>query len=378
MLCRGCVPSQVSFAIGTVKKGVLGGLLSGALFQYPGAILMTLAGTGAAEWLVNPDPWLRGLVAGFSAVGVALVAAAAKSLLTKLCAEWVLAILGTLSAAAAVYWSLAWLFPTLILVGGLVTLITKRKLDLTLKGNDDSVQYLGVSWWMGGLLVLLWAALLVMALVTGARVYDAGGVDGPWQWFEVFYRTGSIIFGGGQVVLPLLQNDVIKYDCSGVTPPAKCPVDPVKTWVTSEQYFAGLGVVQAMPGPLFNFSAYLGAIIAKKFGYNFMVGVVLCWLGLFGPGVLLIFGVLPFWGRFRKLNLYRRALPGLNAAAVGLVLASVFRMTIDVYSISPFPTASLCIGLLAFAAVDQLKLFEPGVVLAGGVLGIIAWAAKME
>jgi chromate transporter len=113
-------------------------------------------------------------------------------------------------------------------------------------------------------------------------------------------------------------------------------------------------------------------------GYTFILGAVVAWLGLFGPGILLIFGVLPFWHRFRQWVWYKRALPGFNSAAVGLVVASVFQMSLDVTGISPFPNAALCIGILAFTAVDTFKLFEPAVVLAGAVIGVIAWAAKMS
>ncbi len=88
--------------------------------------------------------------------------------------------------------------------------------------------------------------------------------------------------------------------------------------------------------------------------------------------------MLPFWKKFRNFQLYRRALPGFNATAVGLILASVFNMTVNVYSISPFPTASLCIGLFAFTAVDQLQIFEPLVVAAGILLGLIAWGGNLH
>jgi fumarate reductase subunit D len=98
------------------------------------------------------------------------------------------------------------------------------------------------------------------------------------------------------------------------------------SWVTADQFKAGLAVIHAMPGPMFNLSAYLGAVMAVRAGWNFSVGVAACWLGLFGPGIVLLYGLLPFWGRFRQNNVYRRALPGLSAAAVGLVVMAVFSM----------------------------------------------------
>lgn len=138
-----------------------------------------------------------------------------------------------------------------------------------------------------------------------------------------------------------------------------------------------LCMLQALPGPLFNFSAYLGAIMAMRAGYTFIIGTVLAWFGLFSPGILIVFGIMPFWGKFRQWAVYRRALPGLNAAGIGLIIASVFSLMFGALSVSAFRMTSICIGVVAFTAVDQLKMFEPAVVLGGAVLGIIAWALKM-
>lgn len=303
-----------------------------------------------------------------------------------------------------------------------------------LQGNDGGVESLGLGRIAGGLVIGTWLAVLIAVLVLARTVYKDS--DNPLSWFEVFYRIGSIIYGGGQVVLPMLQGDLVQKGPNGK--------DAIDTWVTTEQFFAGeqvwgqplklsrnvcgyrlqeihmlpvnnhmgsqhasavvmqvcqlasthilfvqehahavlhaagLGVVQAMPGPLFNFSTYLGCIIAIRNGYTFILGAVLAWFGLFSPGVMLMFGTLPFWKKFRTWQLYRRGLPGMNAVGVGLILASVFNMTISVYNISPFKTSSLCIALFAFCAVDELNLFEPFVVLGGGVLGILAWGAKMR
>lgn len=175
-------------------------------------------------------------------------------------------------------------------------------------------------------------------------------------------------------MLPMLYTDLVKQNCNdkGVC------VDASNSWVTSTQFYAGLGVQQALPGPLFNFSAYLGTIVAMNQGYVFILGAIIAWVGLFSPGILLIFGVLPLWGKFRNWAIYNRALPGLNAAGIGLIVTSVFSLTLGAYKQSPFAKTSICIGLLAFTAVDQLKWFEPLVVIGGGVLGVIAWALHMS
>lgn len=186
------------------------------------------------------------------------------------------------------------------------------------------------------------------------------------------HNAGSIIYGGGQVVLPMLYTQTVQQTCVNNV----CTDNP-DTWITSKQFYAGLGVVQALPGPLFNFAAYLGAVFSVNHGYFFLIGTLLAWFGLFAPGIMIIYGVLPYWGAFRRWGLYKRALPGFNAAGVGLIITSVFTLTFGALDVSAFPTTSLCIGVLAFTAVDQLKWFEPLVVIAGGVIGIIAWAIGM-
>lgn len=236
--------------------------------------------------------------------------------------------------------------------------------------SDSSVKSHGLNMWAGGALLILWAAVLITVVTLAARLENP---PLPLQWFAAFFRTGSVIYGGGQVVLPMLYYDVVKETCTN----GVCTEAP-GSWMTSKQFYAGLGVVQALPGPLFNFSAYLGAIIATNAGYNFMVGAVLCWFGLFGPGIMIIFGIMPFWGWFRNWSVYRFALPGLNAAGIGLIVASVFSLALGVLNTTTHTITAMCIGFIAFTAVDQFKWFEPAVVVAGGIMGIIAWAAGMR
>ena len=396
-----CMPgptsTQVSFAIGVVQKGIPGGLMSGMLFQYPGLLMMSLAGAGAAEILVNPDDWLRGLSAGLSAAGVALVVSAAVGLAKGQCKDQVTSALCLMSATIAYYYQSNWIFPLLIVVGGLTTLYTKRNDDVALPDRKEQIHHLGLSKLSGGILIVAWLVIwIAVASVVNTSDYDG---NEELYWFEAFYRTGSIIFGGGQVVLPLLLKDVVQYEdaCASIdgsiianaTASTVCTsyvqVPRADSWITEEQFFAGLGVVQAMPGPLFNLSAYIGALAARRAGINVLAGIFAAWFGLFGPGVMLIYGVLPFWGAFRKQPVYRRALPGLNSSAVGLVVAAVFQMSFKVREISPFKDASVVIGFLAFyathfgvptgAGAGQVwKMPAPLAVVGGGVLGIIAWA----
>ena len=168
---------------------------------------------------------------------------------------------------------------------------------------------------------------------------------------------------------------------------------------------------QALPGPLFNLAAYLGAVAGG------VPGIFLCWVGLFGPGVMLIFGVLPIWGWFRDFRPYKLALPGLNSSAVGLVVAACFSLSLKVYSISPFSSSTVIIGIVTFCMVHvaKIQVLSPGsglrnkcvtsrvclssnflhfwgvvltcgeflpqaplAILCGGVLGLIAWVVDMQ
>ncbi|EFN55707.1 hypothetical protein CHLNCDRAFT_35448 [Chlorella variabilis] len=358
-----CMPgptsTQMGFAIGVLKKGLSGGLLSGVLFQGPGFLILAILGWAASKLfflalddsLNSPSLFSSPLPAGLAAAGVALVASAALGLVRNICKGRLLQVLCTVAAVIAYYYPKPWTFPSLIVAGGLITLVAMRKNEIKVGPG-----WTGPSppplrrWWP--------PPSLPSRPQSGEIAYESAK---ELHWFAVFYRTGSVIFGGGQVVLPMLYNDVVD-----------------QVWMSTEQFNAGLALAQAMPGPLFNFAAYLGAVIAQNAGVNAIVGVIVCWVGLFAPGIIIIFGILPFWGGFRKFQVYRRALPGLNSTAVGLIVASVFQLTFSAWESSPHPTTSICIGILAYGATEAIAVPAPLVVLGGGVIGIIAWAADMK
>lgn len=225
--------------------------------------------------------------------------------------------------------------------------------------DADHVERLGVNRWVGAGLIFLWAAVLA-TVITLRRQKGYPGWE-TLYWFEAFYRTGFIIFGGGQVVLPLLQNEVV-----------------AKGWVSLEDYLTGFALVQAMPGPLFNIAAYLGAIIAFNANASVVGGIFNCWVALFAPGIMLIYGVMPWWGVLRNFQIYRRMLPGANSAAVGLIVSAVFILTFKIYKASPFPNTTICIGIIGFSLVDFVGCPAPLAVFLGGVLGVIGWAAHIH
>lgn len=397
-----CMPgptsTQMGFALGVLKKGLLGGVVSGVLFQGPGFLILSILGWAAARILHQNIGWLNGLVAGLAAAGIALVASAAIALTKNICKTRLLQVIATAAGVIAYYYPKPWTFPSVIVAGGLITLVAmwRQNVKISDVDGDIGVDRLGFNKVGGALLIAVWIAVLVSTVVIA-------GKTGYYQneelhWFAAFYRTGSIIFGGGQVVLPMLYNVVVEANCQDQSQRC-CPVDSntmnqtlidicagssassdpgcACSWMSGGEFYAGLALAQAMPGPLFNFAAYLGAVIALNANVFAILGIIICWIGLFAPGIILIFAILPFWGAFRKWQVYKKALPGLNSAAIGLIIAAVFQLTLSAYSVSPFPHASICIGIIVFGATEILNIPAPIAVIGGGVLGIIAWATHM-
>jgi chromate transporter len=380
-----CMPgptsTQFGFALGVLKKGLSGGLVSGVLFQGPGFLILAILGWVASKVLDDPPDWLTGIVAGLAAAGIALVASAAKSLLRNICKGRVLEVIATTSGVVAYYYPRQWTFPSLIILGGLATLIINRNVIYNVAGSTDGVDRLGLNKLGGAILLTVWVVVLVTTIVLAADIPYKDAKE--LHWFASFYRTGSVIFGGGQVVLPMLFNEVVDQTCTSVvtnngTSTEETCTESSNSWMTADQFYAGLALAQAMPGPLFNFAAYLGAVIAQNAGSVAVVGVIICWVALFAPGIIIIFAILPYWGTFRNWQIYRRALPGLNSSAVGLIVASVFQLTLSAYDQSPFPHTSICIGIVAYAVTEVFNCPAPLVVVGGGVLGVLGWGADMN
>ena len=149
------------------------------------------------------------------------------------------------------------------------------------------------------------ALIVFFALLLGLPLLAAAVPSQGLTLFDAFYRTGSLVFGGGHVVLPLLQASVV--------PPG---------WVTNDAFLAGYGAAQAVPGPLFTFAAYLGAVMGPA--PNGWVGATLCLVAMFLPSFLLVIGALPFWDELRRRPWAQSALAGVNAAVVGLLLAALY------------------------------------------------------
>jgi chromate transporter len=178
---------------------------------------------------------------------------------------------------------------------------------------------------VGAVLIALFVAGLVL-LPLARAAFPAHAL----ALFDVHYRVGSLVFGGGHVVLPLLQSEVVPNG-----------------WVAADRFIAGYGAAQAVPGPLFTFAAYLGA--AEGPTPHGWIGGLVALAGIYVPSFLLVWGVLPFWDRVRTVSLFQAALRGMGAAVVGILLAAFYTpvWTSAILGARDFALAAVCLGLLA-------------------------------
>ena len=341
----GPTSTQMVVAVGTARAGPLGGLLAFFCFLYPAVVIMALAGLGVAQFLSdgNRPVWLDGVGAG----AVALVAQAAWRLGRVVVNTRLTMGLMLSGAAVAVLWRQPWVFPAVLAVGGLVTAISLRggQPQGSEGDKDEPLSSLGISVPAGAGLLVLFFGLLAGLIV--ARVYF------DWEALalaESFYRMGSLVFGGGQVVLPMMLTEVVSPG-----------------WVTEEEFLDGFALMLALPGPMFSFSAYLGAV---HWG---VPGAVIAFAGLFLPGILVIYAVLPFWEKVRTRPVVSSTLVGVNATAIGLVVAAVFLLWDRAVHTPPDAT----IALLAFGAVMFFRIPAPLTIVGAGVLGWLFHLADM-
>ncbi|MGA8610316.1 MAG: chromate efflux transporter [Xanthobacteraceae bacterium] len=289
----GPASSKVGIAIGLSRAGYFGALAAWAGFTLPSAIALVLFGYGVAA-LHNAlhSGWLHGLMVA----AVAVVAQAVLTMMRSLTPDRARATLAVVAAiiVTALPSSVAQIGA--IVLGAVAGLILFRGAPPT---DHESLPH-PVSGPAGiTAIVVFFAILIALPLITAAVP------NHPLQLFEAFYRAGSLVFGGGHVVLPLLQ--------AAVVPPG---------WVSNDAFLAGYGAAQAVPGPLFTFSAYLGTVMGPA--PNGWIGAILCLIAMFLPAFLLVIGPLPFWDELRRRPRTQAALRGVNAAVVGLLLAALY------------------------------------------------------
>ncbi len=307
--------SQVGFALGYRRAGLVGAFAAWVAFTMPSAVLMIAFAFGMASL---GDLTGAGWVAGLKLAAVAVVADAIWNMAPRLCPDRPRALIALGSTALlvvgdAVRWQLV-AIAFGVCVGWLLYHRADNHLDL-----QERVVSRGRGW--------PWLAVFAALLVTLPWLANALPPDSTVAVVNGFYRAGSLVFGGGHVVLPLLE---------------AFTVDP--GWISGSEFLAGYGAAQAVPGPLFTFAAFLGTDIDA--GPGGIPGGLLALVAVYLPSWLLVLGVLPYWDKLRSLSAARAALMGANAAVVGLLMAAFYNPIFFVAVTTPLRFA---FALTAFA-----------------------------
>jgi chromate transporter len=295
-LCQflpGPASSQVGFSIGLLRAGYLGGLAAWTGFTLPSAIALVLFAYGAHA-LVGPVG--MGLLHGLKLVAVAIVAQAVIGMAQTLCPDRQRASIAVLAMVLILYVNSQIVQISAIILGGIAGLIACR----TTAGPTTAPMAVPVSRGVG--IASLTAFIL---LLIGPPLFRDFGSAAGVRLFDAYYRCGALVFGGGHVVLPLLRD-------AFVTP----------GWVSDNTFLAGYGAAQAIPGPLFTFAAYLGAVVGPT--PHGVPGAMLGLVGIFLPGMLILIGTLPFWNILRARAETQAVMRGINAAVVGLLGAALY------------------------------------------------------
>jgi chromate transporter len=295
-LCQflpGPASSQVGFSLGLMRAGYGGALAAWTGFTLPSAIALVLFAYGA-HMLIGPVG--VGLMHGLKLVAVAIVAQAVWGMARTLCPDRVRASIAVLAALIVLFSASALAQVGAILFGAIAGFVLCRSADSTAPNRIALPVSRAV-----GLCALLAFFLLLIGLPVVRQLQLSDGI----AIVDAFYRSGALVFGGGHVVLPLLHD-------AFVTP----------GWVSDDAFLAGYGAAQAMPGPLFTFAAYLGAVVAPP--PHGVAGAAVGLFAIFLPGFLILVGVLPFWATFRRRSGAQAVVRGVNAAVVGLLGAALY------------------------------------------------------
>lgn len=334
----GPASSQVGIAIGILRQGYLGAIAAWAGFTMPSAVALIAFALGLSRLGNAVSP---GLLHGLKVVAVAVVAQAIWGMARTLCIGWKRQAIALAAAATALAFTGV---TTQLLIILLAAVIGLYAIAPTTRSGHEHLPVM-ISRRMGYLWLLLFVILLVALPVASKLSGDQWLAD-----FSAFYRVSSLVFGGGHVVLPLLQAEVVP---SGL--------------VSADAFLAGYGIAQAVPGPLFTFAAFLGA--SMTVGPSGITGGLLCLLAIFTPSFLLVMGAMPFWEAMRRNRRMQAALAGINAAVVGLLVAAFYQ---PVWTSAIHTYLDLLLAAIAFGALVFIKAPPWLVVACCGIVGAVA------
>ncbi|MBN8252356.1 chromate efflux transporter [Priestia flexa] len=331
-LCQflpGPASSQVGISIGMLRGGIFGGVLSWIGFTMPSVIVLIVFAYLVQGFDASSAGWINGL----KIVAVAVVAQAVLGMGKNLAPDRTRITMAILAALITLFFPSAIGQIGTIIAAGIIGYVLYKEMKM----DDVQDMPITISRKVG---VLAW--IVFIALLVGLPLLRTAF---PTVWMgiiDIYYRVGSIVFGGGHVVLPMLEREVVPIGM-----------------VTESEFLAGYGATQAVPGPLFTFASYLGTVTA---GWS---GALVATAAMFLPSFLLVLGTLPFWNVLRRKPSVRAALMGVNAAVVGILLAALYD---PVFTSAIKTTPDFALALVAFGLLMYWKV-APWIVVLATALG---------
>ncbi|MBY0098421.1 chromate transporter [Mesobacillus maritimus] len=332
-LCQflpGPASSQVGIGIGVMRAGVLGGIVSFIGFTLPSVIVLILFALLFHTMGFNDTGWIKGL----KIVAVVVVAHAILGMAKNLTPDIQRKTIALFAIVITLLWQTAFTQVGVILFAAFIGYLLYR--DHSYEKETTQMQF-PISRRFAVICLTLFFGLLI-ALPLLREVTNLNWV----ALFDSFYRSGSLVFGGGHVVLPLLEREFVPTG-----------------WLSEEEFLAGYGMAQAVPGPLFTFAAYIGAVI------NGWKGGLLATVAIFLPAFLLIVGTLPFWNSLRQNPKIKGALMGVNAAVVGILISAFYH---PIWTTSILSAIDFAFATVLFSMLVHWKL-PPWVIVATGAIG---------
>jgi chromate transporter len=341
-LCQflpGPASSQVGFTIALLRGGALGALAAWTAFTLPSALLMFAVASGNGLFSSRIG---SGVVHALELVAVAVIAQAVWGMMRTLTPDRTRATIAVVATAVILLSGRPASQLAAIALGGVLGLIFCRRIA----GQIAHPLRIPIS-----RPVAVASLVIFVALLIGPSVFLTIRANHTIAFFEAFYRSGALVFGGGHVVLPLLQSATVSTG-----------------WIDNNTFLAGYGAAQALPGPLFTFAAFLGAVAQPQ--PHGVLGAAIALLVIFLPGLLLVIGALPFWNQLRGSDKSRAVLAGINASVVGILLSALYQ---PVWTSTILKPADFGAALAAFLTLTVWKA-PPWIVVVGAAAGGILWS----
>ncbi len=345
-LCQilpGPTSTQTLTAIGFKIGGPNLAYLTLIVWILPAVILMTLAAMLMSsieekKWSLEFTRFIQPMAVGFVSYGAYMIIQ--KTIRTKTAV-----VLMIIAAILSYLIQTPYVFPVILLCSGLLTALKYKK-----QPKEEKVRIV-VPWAN----FLLWAGVLIFAAALGGITKAL-----PVRLFENFYRNGSLIFGGGQVLTPLLYTEFVQY--------------APKQYLTSGEFLSGYAIAQSLPGPVFSFSSYIGALSMREYGTGGeIIGALVSAFGIFLPGTFLIFFVIRFWESLKRYRAVRASLEGITAASSGLVAASA----VILFQPLENTVMNFSVTIATFLLLAFTKIPSPLIILGGLLLGFfVRWVTS--